>query len=161
MIREASEEDAPAIASLWNGVIRDTLITFNPVEKTADDVADMLTIKAAQGHGTFVAEASSGILGFVTYGQFRSGAGYRHSCEHTIICGPATRGMGIGRALMEAAMDHARAAEFHSMIAGVSAANPDGVAFHEKLGFKQIAVLPEVGRKFGRWLDLVLMQKML
>jgi phosphinothricin acetyltransferase len=100
-------------------------------------------------------------VGFASYAQFRGGVGYRHTMEHTIILGPAARGRGLGRALMTAIEDHARAGGTHSLFAGVSAGNPEGRAFHAAMGFAETAVLPQVGYKFGRWLDLVLMQKFL
>ena len=74
---------------------------------------------------------------------------------------PDARGRGVGRSLMAAIEQHARDMGFHTMWAGVSAGNPDGVVFHERVGYEKVAVLPEVGRKFDQWLDLVLMQKRL
>ena len=71
------------------------------------------------------------------------------------------QGRGIGRALMEELEQHARAAGIHSLIAGVSGENSSGAAFHKSIGYSQIAVLPEVGYKFGRWMDLVVFQKLL
>jgi len=160
-IRPATAQDAAAICAIWNPVIRDTEITFNAVEKTPADIVQSLADKAALGHGFLVAEEGGDLLGFATYGQFRSGIGYRHTVEHTIILGPHGHGRGIGRALMAAIEDHARAGGAHSMFAGVSSGNPSGVAFHAALGYREIAMLPEVGFKFGRWFDLHLMQKML
>jgi phosphinothricin acetyltransferase len=81
--------------------------------------------------------------------------------EHSILLAPEARSKGLGRALMLALCDHARAAGAHQMIAGVSAENPDGVAFHARMGFSEIARVREAGRKFGRFIDLVLMQKFL
>lgn len=161
MIRAALPADAPAIAGFWNPFIRDTAVTFNPVEKTPDDIAAMITDRQAAGHGFLVAELNGQVVGFATYSQFRSGAGYARSMEHTIILSPAAKGTGLGRALMVALEDHARAGGAHCLIAGVSAENPAGRAFHAAIGFTEIATLPQVGHKFGRYMDLVLMQKFL
>lgn len=157
MIRPATPEDARSIAAIWNPVIRDTTITFNPVQKTEAEIARMIL-----GDGSFILWDESGqILGFARYFQFRGGLGYLHSIEHTILLHPAARGRGIGRALMAALCAHAAAAGKHMLYAGVSGENAAGIAFHKALGFETVAVLPESGRKFDRWIDLVLMQKRL
>lgn len=161
MIRPARPGDAAALAALWNPLIRDTLVTFNPVEKTVEDLAAMIAERQAAGYGFFVAELAGAVAGFASYAQFRGGAGYAHSMEHTIILGEAARGKGIGRGLMTALEDHARAQGAHCLIAGVSAENPEGRAFHAAMGFAEVARVPQVGRKFGRWVDLLLMQKIL
>jgi phosphinothricin acetyltransferase len=159
IIRDACAADAAAIAAIWNPVIRDTTITFNPVEKSPDDVAAMIAERQV-AHGFLLAEGDS-LLGFATYGQFRGGAGYRHTGEHTIILAPQARGGGVGRALMNALCDHAKGQGMHSLFAGCSAENRGAVTFHTAVGFAQVAVLPQVGRKFDRWIDLILLQKML
>ena len=161
MIRAATQTDAPAIAAFWNPVIRDTATTFNPVEKTPDDLAAMIRDRQAAGHGFLVAERQGQVVGFASYAQFRGGVGYARTMEHTIILSPAAQGAGLGRALMAALEDHARTGGAHSLIAGVSAENPAGRAFHAAIGFAEIAILPQVGHKFGRYMDLVLMQKFL
>ena len=161
MIRLAQPADAAAIAAIWNPFIRDTAVTFNPVEKSPADVAAMILDRQAAGHGVFVAEHQGHVAGFASYAQFRGGAGYARTMEHTILLSPAAQGSGFGRALMTALEDHARAAGIHSLIAGVSAENPAGRAFHAAIGYRAIATLPQVGYKFGRWMDLVLMQKIL
>ena len=109
----------------------------------------------------FVATQDDQVLGFAKYGQFRGGVGYGKTMEHTVILSADARGRGVGRALMTVVEDHARAGGAHSMFAGVSSENPDGVAFHKTLGYHQVAVLAQVGRKFDRWFDLHLLQKML
>ncbi|MGP3698611.1 GNAT family N-acetyltransferase [Rhodobacter sp. NSM] len=157
MIRHAVDADAPALLAIWNPIIRDTLVTFNATEKSTDELRSMIADRPA----FLVADPGEGPVGFATYAQFRGGVGYRHTVEHTIILGPAARGRGFGRALMAALEDHARGSGMHSIFAGVSAANPEGRAFHAALGYAETAVLPQVGYKFGRWLDLVLMQKFL
>jgi len=161
MIRPATAADCAAIAAIWNPVIRDTLVTFTTAEKTAEGLAATLAEKTAAGHGFLVAEGADGLAGFATYGQFRAGPGYARTMEHSVILAPGARGRGIGRALMAAVEAHAAAAGAHSIFAGVSGANPEGRAFHAAMGYREVAVLPEVGFKFGRWIDLVLMQKFL
>ena len=160
MIRPARSDDAQALADLWNPWIRNTAVTFNSIEKTAADITAMMAARAAGGHGFFVA-ADQSLLGFASYAQFRGGIGYAHAMEHTVVLAPEARGRGIGRALMSRVESHARAAGAHVMIAGVSGENAEGRAFHLALGYREIATLCEVGYKFGRWMDIVLMQKFL
>ena len=161
MIRPALPSDAPAIAALLNHWIGHTAITFTPTLKTVADIEDSIAAKAAAGHGFFVALRDGQLLGQASYGQFRAGAGYATCMEHSISLAPEARGGGIGRALMQALEDHARNFGAHQMIAGVSGENPEGRAFHERLGYRLIATVPEAGFKFGRFMDLWLMQKFL
>ena len=149
------------MTEIWNHYIRDTLVTFNFAEKLVVDVAADIAARQAQGHGFFVAQSDVGIVGFATYGQFRSGVGYAHTMEHTVQLHPDHFGSGVGRAIMLYTLEHAKAQGAHSMFAGVSSGNPAGMRFHERLGFQKMTTLREVGRKFDKWLDLVLMQKML
>lgn len=161
ILRPALANDAAAVAAIWNPVIRDTAATFTTQEKTAESLAADFATRAAEGKLFLLAEEAGAVLGFATYFQFRNGPGYARTMEHSIILSPAARGRGVGRALMAGLEDHARAAGVHSLWAGVSSENPAGVAFHAAIGFSEIARLPEVGYKFGRWMDLVLMQKIL
>lgn len=161
MIRPARASDAPALAALWNPWIRDTAVTFNPVEKTTAEIAVMIRDRLDAGHGFWLAEAAGAVLGFATYAQFRGGVGYATCMEHSVILSPEARGRGLGRALMQVLEAHAAAAGAHQMIAGVSGENPEGRAFHARLGYREIAIVREAGFKFGRFIDLVLMQKFL
>jgi len=157
MIRQARAGDAAAILSIWNPIIRDTAITFTSAEKTEAEVVAMIDTRAA----VLVWDAGGGAQGFATYAQFRGGPGYARSQEHTILLGEGARSQGVGRALMTALEDHARAAGQHILIGGVSGSNPAGVAFHAAIGYAQVGRVPEAGWKFGRYHDLVLMQKIL
>lgn len=155
-IISAVATDAPQIAEFWNPIIRNTHVTFATTEKSINDLVAMI-----EGRPFFVAKDGDQVLGFATYGQFRGGNGYAYAMEHTIILAPPACGRGVGRALMVAIENHARDAGAHTMIAAVSAENPDGIGFHAKLGYKDVARIPEVGRKFDMWLELVIMQKIL
>lgn len=161
MIRDATPQDAEAIAAIWNPVIRDTPFTFNAQEKTADEVARTIASRQAEGHPFLVATDGPRVTGFASYAQFRGGVGYARSMEHTVILSPAAWGQGTGRALMSTLEARARASDVHVLIGGVSAENPAGRAFHARIGFAEVAILPQVGYKFGRYMDLVLMQKIL
>ena len=123
MIRAALPTDAAAIAAFWNPFIRDTAVTFNPVEKSPAEISAMIEDRQAAGHGFLVAEQDGTVLGFASYAQFRGGAGYACTMEHTIILSPAAQGTGLGRALMAAVEAHATIAGAHVMIAAVTGEN--------------------------------------
>ncbi len=162
MIRPALHSDIAAIAAIWNPIIRDTLVTFNPTEKTAADIAQTLEARAGAGQPFVVATDAGGtVLGFATYFQFRGGLGYARTMEHTILLAPSAWGRGLGRALMSTIEGHARMAGMASLIGGVSGSNPPGIAFHAALGYEVVGRVPRAGFKFGQFHDLVLMQKLL
>lgn len=154
MIRPATAADAPALAALWNPWITDTAITFASIPKTPDDLALLIATRPA----VFTTDT---VQGFATYGQFRGGNGYATCMEHTVILSPQAHGSGLGRALMQAVESHARANGAHQMIAGISAENPAGIAFHTRIGYHHTGTVAQAGFKFGRFIDLVLMQKFL
>ncbi|WP_227426493.1 GNAT family N-acetyltransferase [Roseibaca sp. Y0-43] len=160
-IRPATAQDAPAICALWNPIIRDTVVTFNPVERTPEDIADMIATRQAGPGAFFVAEAAGTMLGFATYGQFRAGLGYGRCMEHSINLAPEARGQGLGPRLMAALEDHARQAGHHVMVAAITGSNDGSVRFHAALGYVHVGTMPQVGWKFGQYHDLVLMQKIL
>ncbi|NOE18201.1 GNAT family N-acetyltransferase [Ruegeria atlantica] len=157
-IRPAMGEDVPAIARITNAIIRESLITFTTDERSTTQITEDIT---ARGTGFLVAEHDGQVVGFATYAPFRAGPGYAQTREHSIQLSPDARGKGVGRALMQALEAAARTDGVHVLVAGISSANPGAVAFHTALGFSQVGRMPEVGFKWGQWLDLVLMQKIL
>lgn len=160
-IRSVTDADLPAIMAFWNPLIRDTAVTFSSEERTVPSLQRMIAERQAAGRAFLVAEAAGRPVGLATYDRFRASNGYAHTMEHTIILSPDAQGRGLGRALMAAIEDHARRAGAHSMIAAVSAENRAGEAFHRALGYALVGRLPDAGRKFGRWMDLLLLQKIL
>ncbi|MCR8827136.1 GNAT family N-acetyltransferase [Pseudosulfitobacter koreensis] len=158
MIRAATPQDAPAIAAIWNAVIALPHITFTTDTKSDADVAALIH---ARDGAFWVATADDTVAGFATFGSFRAGPGYRHTAEHSVMLGPQARGRGLGRALMGAVQSGATARDIHLLVAGISGANPDAVAFHQRLGFTQSGTIPQAGRKNDRWHDLILMHKVL
>jgi len=158
IVRQATAADAEGIAQITNQIIRDTLFTFTTQEKSPELVAAEIARKGARFQ---VAEEDGEILGFASLGAFRAGPGYSWTCEHTIYLAQGARGRGLGRTLIATIEDVARAEGIHVLVAGISAANAAAMAFHAAMGFGEVGRLPQVGRKAGQWLDLVLMQKIL
>ncbi|MEX0312352.1 MAG: N-acetyltransferase family protein [Tateyamaria sp.] len=153
MIRPATPTDAPWICDIWNGIIAQTHITFTTQRKNIADIETMIADRVV------LTLPDKG--GFATFGPFRGGPGYAATVEHTILLAEHARGQGQGAILFAALEDEARRSGVHVMVAGISGANPAAVAFHAAQGFEQVGHMPEVGRKDGQWLDLVLMQKRL
>ncbi|SEW24041.1 phosphinothricin acetyltransferase [Cognatiyoonia koreensis] len=155
MIRPATADDAPAVRTIWNTLIRETTVTFNSIGKTEAEVAAFL-----ENGPVFVADIG-GVCGYASFGPFRAGVGYQRIAEHSIVLTDDARGKGLGRGLMNAIAEQAESQGINSLIAGVSGENTAGQAFHAHLGFNQVGYIPEAGYKFGRYIDLVLMQKRL
>lgn len=156
-IRALNAGDLAEVAGIWNPLIRDTSITFTTEEKTQDALAAWL----AAGPPRLGAVEGGRLLGFACRGAFRSGPGYARIAEHTILLGEGARGRGVGRALMDALEGEARDAGLGSLVGGISGENAPALAFHAALGFAEVGRVPRAGWKFGRWLDLVLVQKLL
>ena len=157
-LRAARSEDAHAIAGITNRIIAETLVTFTT---TLKDPADIARDIVERGPAYLVLEQGEEVVGFCTYGPFRGGPGYAATVELTIQLAPAAQGQGAGRALLSRLIAVAQSQGKHVMVAGISSANPGAVAFHRAMGFTETGRMPEVGRKQGQWLDLILMQKIL
>jgi phosphinothricin acetyltransferase len=105
--------------------------------------------------------ADGAVEGFGSFGDFRTWPGYRTTVEHSVHVRADRRGHGIGTALLEVLIERAAGLGKHAMIAGVDAGNLASLRLHERLGFARVALLPEVARKFDRWLDLVFFELVL
>jgi L-amino acid N-acyltransferase len=157
IVRAATATDASGIASLVNAFIATTTIEWTDTPHTTDDMVEWIdeheTVLVADEHGE--------IVGVAAFGWFRDVVkrpGYRFTVENTIHVREDRWGNGIGRDLMGALIDAARDRGMHTMVAAIDSANDASIRFHEQLGFAEVARLPQVGAKFGRWLDLVFLQ---
>ena len=157
ILRDATPDDAPGIAAIWNPIIRDTAITFWPTERSLPEITQMIHDRQAAGHAFLVADDGRRIAGFATYAQFRGGAGYAHSMEHSIAIAADLHGSGLGRRMMAALHDHAVARGHRVMVAGITGANQGSIDFHRRLGYVENGRIPNAGFKFDRFHDLVLM----
>ena len=160
-IRDLREDDLPALLAIYNDVLLTSTAIYRDEPATLDDRRDWWQARVRLQQPVLAAEDPSGLIGFASFGDFRAWPGYRYTVEHSVHVRADRRGQGVGRQLMEPLMDRARASGKHVMIAGVDAANAGSLRFHEALGFVRVAHFREVGFKFGRWLDLVFLQRML
>jgi L-amino acid N-acyltransferase len=161
VISAAVREQLSEIRDIYNEVIRNSTAVFSDVEVTLENRAAWLDAKQSAGFPVLTAVDSSGVVGFGTFGEFRSWPGYRFSVEHSVHVRADRRGRGVGRALVEALLAEAARMQMHVMIAGIDAQNVTSIALHEKLGFRVAGELKEVAFKFGRWLDLKFMQRLI
>ena len=157
-IRDAHPEDIPGITDIYNHAVANTTAIWN---ETPVDVANRVAWHADRqrlGYPVLVATEDGQVLGYASFGDWRAFEGYRHTVEHSVYVRVDQRGRGIGESLMRALVERARKIGKHVMVAGIEAGNAGSIRLHEKLGFLQVGRLPEVGTKFGGWLDLVFMQ---
>jgi L-amino acid N-acyltransferase len=160
-IGDASKSDLPDILAIYNDVIRTSTAVYSETELTAAQGEMWFDGKVRQGMAFLAARDSSGVVGFGSYGEFRAWPCYRHSIEHSVHVRSDRRGQGIGRALLLALIARAKLAGKHVMIAGIDADNAVSVGLHQSLGFSVAGHLHEIGFKFGRWLDLIFLERVL
>lgn len=160
--RAASEADLPAILAIYNQIVATSTAIYRDEPTTLAERSGWFEARRAAGFPVLVAERDGRTLGFASYGDWRGAfPGYRHSVEHSVHIGEGARGSGAGAALMGHLIDLAREGGVHVMVGAVDADNDASLRFHDKLGFGRVAHFHEVGRKFGRWLDLVFVEKLL
>lgn len=158
IIRDVTEADLSAIVAIYNDAVLNTTAIWN------DTLADLANRKAwwearvKLGYPVLVAIEAERVLGYASFGDFRAFDGYRFTVENSVYVAGDARRRGVAAALLAPLIERARALGKHVMIAGIAAENDVSIRLHAKLGFIETARMPEVGFKFGRWLDLVFMQ---
>jgi phosphinothricin acetyltransferase len=161
IVRAARPEDLSSILSIYNHAIEQDTAVFDERPYTIEQLQAWFQAKQDAAMPVVVAELGRAVVGFATYGQFRPWSGYKHSLEHSLYVAEASRRRGAGRALLAELIVRAQAQGAHVMVAGLSADNAASVALHEAFGFERVGLMREVGRKFDRWLDLLLLQRRL
>ena len=160
-VRDADEDDLPAILSIYNDVIANTTAVYSEIPVTLESRFAWLAQLRGQGYPVIIAERGGERLGFGSFAEFRAWPCYAGTVEHSLHVRADARGQGVGRLLVQALLVRARRLDKHVVIAGIDAANEASLRLHRGLGFEDAGRLREVGRKFDRWLDLVLLQKRL
>lgn len=157
-IRDATAADLPAMLKIYNDAILTTTSSWDYDPWSAGHHADWYAHKVEQGLPLLVAVNGPDLLGYATYGEFRAKVGYAATREHSVYVRDTARGQGVGMQLLQALIERARHAGVHVLIGGIAGDNEASLGLHTRLGFVEVGRLPEVGRKFDRWLDLVLVQ---
>jgi phosphinothricin acetyltransferase len=163
-VRDAIELDLPAIVDIYNAWIPTRTITWTETLDTLEARAAWFARQNAEGWPVLVADVAGTVAGFTCYEPFRGEGkwpGYRTTAELSIHVQESHWGRGVGRALVEALIERGRAAGLHVLVAGIDSDNLESIRFHERLGFVEVGRMPEIGQKFGHWLDLVLMQRVI
>lgn len=161
IIRPAVDADLPAILAIYNDAVAKTTAIWNDQPVDLANRRAWFHARAAQGFPVLVAEEDGLTVGYGSFGDFRPFDGYRFTVEHSVYVAEGVRRRGIASALLAALEERARDMGKHVMVGGIASDNDASLRLHERLGFVETGRMNEVGFKFGRWLDLVLMQKVL
>ena len=158
-IRDALSADLPGILAIYTDAVLNTTAIWNEQPVDLANRQAWFDARQAQGYPILVAvDADGQVLGYSSFGDWRPFEGFRHTVEHSVYVRADQRGKGLGPALMKALIDRARLCDKHIMVAAIESANAASIALHERLGFITTGQMPQVGTKFGRWLDLTFMQ---
>lgn len=157
-IRDAAEGDLPAILAIHNDIILTSTANFSYHAVDIEDRRAVLRDRQARGFPFLVAVEGEALLGYASFGPFRPHDGYLRTVEHSIYVARAHRRRGVAGRLLPALIDRARAMGKHVMVGGLDAANVASIALHERSGFERVGLMPQVGFKFDRYLDLLWMQ---
>lgn len=159
-VRNGTPADAEGIAAIVNAEIRHGVAIWRYGERSVAEIAELIEQRIAAGQAVLVAERAGAVAGWASYGPFRSYEGYALTAEHSVHIAADHRRSGIALALMRRLIEHADAAGIHALVGCIDGENAASIALHRRLGFAEVGRMPQVGRKFDRWLTLVLMQRL-
>jgi phosphinothricin acetyltransferase len=156
------ERHADAILEIFNEAIVNSTALYDYKPRTSQNMVGWFEAKRVGGFPVIGIEDPDGVLlGFGSYGSFRAWPAYKYTVEHSVYIHEDHRGKGLGRVVMQELIAAARQNDMHAMMGGIDATNSGSIALHERLGFRHVGTLPQVGFKFGRWLDLAFYQLLL
>ncbi|AZF24787.1 GNAT family N-acetyltransferase [Pseudomonas sp. R2-60-08W] len=158
MIRDATEQDLPAIRDIYNDAVLNTTAIWNEQPVDLANRQAWFSARQAQGYPILVAVENAEVTGYASFGDWRPFEGFRYSVEHSVYVRNDQRGKGLGPRLLQALIERARSGGKQVMVAAIESGNLASIRLHERLGFITTGQMSQVGIKFGRWLDLTFMQ---
>lgn len=153
-------DDAAPIAEIYRPIVEDTIISFEEVAPDAGAIRERIA-NVTSVYPWLVACAGEEVLGYAYAARHRERAGYRYSVDVSVYVAQQTRGTGVGTALYGKLFDILGTREFHRAFAGITLPNPASLALHRRFGFTDVGVYREAGYKFGRWFDVIWLQRAL
>ena len=159
-VRPATAADADAICRIYNQGIEDRVATLETELRTPAERRQWLANRSPR-HPVIVAETNGEIVGWGSLNVFNPREAYRFVADFSVYVERTWRGRGVGRVLLEKLIELARAHGFHKMVLSAFPFNADGMALYEKLGFRTVSVYREQGRLDGKWVDTIIMEKLL
>jgi L-amino acid N-acyltransferase len=159
-VRLAGPDDAEAIRAIYNLEVTESTVTFDLVPRSVDEQQAWLAEHAGV-HPAVVAVEGGTVVGFGALAPYRSRPAYATTAEDSVYVRRDRRGRGCGRAILAELVRLGTVHGFHSLMGRVVGGHQASIALHRALGFELVGVEREVGRKFGRWLDVVVLQKLL
>ena len=160
-VRTATIDDAEALREIYNREVMGSTVTFDLVPRSLSEQQDWVRAHSG-GHPAVVAQDVDGqIVGFGSLRPYRDRPAYSTTVENSVYVHHEHRGEGVGRLLLDELLRLARAHGFHAVMARVVDGHEASIALHRACGFELVGIEREVGRKFGKWLDVALMQRLL
>jgi L-amino acid N-acyltransferase YncA len=159
-VRAATAADAAAICRIYNQGIEDRVATLETELRTPEERAAWLAAKSPR-HPVIVAEDNGRIIGWGSLNQFNPREAYRHVVDFSIYVERAYRGRGVGRVMLARLIELAREHGYHKMVLSAFPSNSGGMALYERMGFRTVGVYKEQGMLDGRWVDTIIMEKLL
>jgi phosphinothricin acetyltransferase len=160
-LRRAVTADAEAIRAIYNREVLTATVTFDLVERSLDDQIQWLAARDGAHAVLVCTDADGEVIGFGSLSPYRDRPAYRTTVEDSIYVHRDHQGSGVGRRVLEGLVDTARDHGFHSIIGRIVGGHDASIALHQKCGFEIVGTEREVGRKFNKWLDVVIVQKLL
>jgi len=156
------EEHAEQMLAIFNDAIVNSTALYDYSPRTMDNMVSWFEVKRANDFPVIgLVDSSGSLAAFASYGFFRTFPAYKYTVEHSIYVHEKHRGAGLGKQLLDELIGVARSQGKHVLIAAIDADNAASIAIHVRGGFSLVGTLPEVGFKFGRWLNLVFYQMVL